>query len=145
MKFILIYKFYGGITEFKVYDNDEALEAEWERIGKYYCTNRFRYVFDENNRNWFESIRNIIKKYMELECSSVKLYAQDYGDTWATGVFKIYDRFSVTGSILKPNIEFDNTIRIIMGKIGVSVTNDINEDHVDSVNTYKFEINNSKS
>jgi hypothetical protein len=29
-----------------------------------------------------------------------------------------------------------------MGKIGVSVTNDINEDHVDSVSTYKFTINN---
>lgn len=141
MKFILIYKFYGGKTEFKVYDNYEALEDEENRISGYYCTNRFRYIFNENDRNWFEAIRNIIKKYMTLECSSVKLYGQDYGDTWATRVFKIYDRFSGTGSILKPNTEFDNTIRLIMKKIGISVTNDINEDHVDSVNTYKFTIN----
>ena len=128
MKYVIIYKLYGGPTEFLVYDNYESLEEKEDFLSSIYCTTRFRYSLDTSTKNWIDTIRHIINKYMELDGSSVRFWIREFSDTSVTGVFTVHDVYSESGSILNPNSRFESFIHSLTRRLNLVVTADDNKE-----------------
>jgi hypothetical protein len=65
---------------------------------------------------------------MELDGSSVRFWTRYFSDNSVTGIFTVHDVYSESGSILKPNSEFESFINYLARRLNLIVSATVNKE-----------------